>query len=353
MNKSAVDMADTTTVGWAAELVRNDIQGFLDELRPVSIFAQLAARSLSLNFGGANSITIPRRATGSGSTEMAGAFVGEGGVIPVKKMTLASASLNRYKMAVISTFTNELLEQSVPNIETLVRAAIIADTAVALDGALLGSAAAVAGVRPAGLLAGVTPTASAGATTANIITDIRALLAAMIAANIGAAPVLIMNSNRLLGLSTAVNATGQFMFRDEIAQGRLLGVPVLSSTTVPAASVLCVDANSFAAANDTPAFMISDQAVLTMANSDGTAPTQAGVATDHTGGALGTAEQVKPDGGIIVGGNATGAPTGASVAGYQAMSMYQQYATAIRMVLPTSWGLMRANSVAALSGVAW
>ena len=90
-----------------------------------------------------------------------------------------------------------------------------------------------------------------------------------------------------------------------------------------------------------------------MANADGTAPTQAGVATDHTGGAIGTPEQVPPDGGIIVGGNTTGAPAGASVAGYQAMSMFQQYSTALRMVLPTSWGLTRAGVVHSLSGVNW
>ncbi len=90
-----------------------------------------------------------------------------------------------------------------------------------------------------------------------------------------------------------------------------------------------------------------------MANADGTAPTQAGDATDHTGGDLGTAEQVPVDGGIVVTGDTTGAPSGTAVTGYMAQSMWQQYQTAIRMVMPSSWGMTRSGAAAYLSGVAW
>lgn len=351
VNKTAVLPADTTTAGWAAELVQQDIRGFMYDMQPISVYAALRAQGLALDFGKANSITIPSRA--AADRGLAPAFVGEGGVIPVGKMSLTSKTLNRYKVAVISNFTNELLEQSTPNIETLVRQAILDDTAHKLDTALLDNAAAVAGVRPAGLLNGVTPAASAGATAADIITDLKVLLNAMAAANLGAKPVIIMNSARLLGLSTVTNATGSFMFRDEARSGTLLGVPVISSSNVPAASVIIVDADSFAAANAAPEFAVSDQATIVQANADGTAPSMAGDATDYTGGDLGTAGQVPTDGGIIVTGNGTGAPSGTAVANYQALSMYQVYSTAVRMVLPTSWATTRANAVASLSGVAW
>lgn len=368
IQKSGVDAADTTTTGWAAELVQNDLRGFLEELRAVSVYAQLLAApgAMSLDFGGANSITIPNRnkaaqssgaATGLAAAahlgaQIGGAWVGEGGVIPVKQLALSSQTLNRYKMAVISAMTNEIIEQSTPSIEGIVRAAILEDTALAVDGALLDGAAAVAGIRPASPFNGAATTASAGATAANIITDLKYLLGQLSAIN-GASPVLIMNSNRLLGLSTVTTAAGGFMFRDDIAAGRLLGVPVIASTTVNPATVGIIDASSFVGANDAPAFAISDQATLTMANADGTAPTQAGAATDHTGGALGTAEQVPVDGGIIVTGDTAGAPAGASVAGYQAQSMWQQYQTAIRMVMPASWGMVRTGASAYLTGVAW
>lgn len=352
--KTAVDAADTTTPGWAAELVDNDLRGFLDELAPVSVYGRLLTYGSGLDFGSSNSVTIPRRnrSNQNNGAEIGGSWVGEGGVIPVKQMAIASRTLNRYKLAVISAFTNELMQQSVPSIEGLVRASIIEDTSLVIDSALLDDSGVVAGVRPAGLLFGVTPVASAGGTADDIITDLKALLGAMSSIN-GARPVLIMNSNRLLGLSTVTTAAGGFMFRDEVGNGRLLGVPVIASTTVPADEVIMIDAASFVGANASPQFAVTDQATLVMANADATAPTQAGAATDHTGGALGTEEQVPPDGGIIVTGDTTGAPAGASVAGYMAQSMFQQYQTAVRMVLPASWGLTRDGSVAALSGVDW
>lgn len=345
--KTAVPAADTLTSGWAAELVSEDTDAFMTDLQPISVYAALRARGRGLNFAGMGSLKIPRRGSKTGANNMAGAWVGEGGVIPVKKGQVASSTLHPYKLAVISAWTNELDARSVPAIEGLVREMILEDTAATLDGYLLDSVGAVANIRPAGLLNGVTPVASAGGTAANIITDLKALFAALQAARIGGNPVLIMNPIRLLGLSTITTAAGGFLFRDEIAAGRLLGVPVITSENVPAASVVIVDAASFVAANDVPEFKISDEATLTMANADGTAPTQAESAA--TAGTIGTPEQVPPKHGIHVNQD----PTDAFAAGAQALSLFQTYQTAIRMVLPTGWGMTRSNVVAALSGVAW
>jgi HK97 family phage major capsid protein len=328
-------------------LVENDLQGFLEELQPVSVYAALRPRGVPLNFGGAHAIIIPRRnTTRSALNDVSGAWVGEGGVIPVKQIALASQTLYRYKAAVISTFTQEVLEQSTPSIEGIVRQAILDDTAIALDGALLGNSAVVAGVRPAGLMLGVTPTGSSGNTAENIITDLKVLFKAMVDAR-AQRPVLIMNPNRLLGLSTVTTAAGGFMFRDELAGATptLLGVPVITSLNVTDTVVMIMDAASFASANDTPDFNISDQAALTMANADGTAPTQANASGGTT---IGTAEQVIPGGGIDIG-QAANTPN----AGYTSLSLYQTYSTALRMILPTSWGLIRPNVVASLSGVNW
>jgi len=286
-------------------------------------------------------------------SQIGGSWVGEGGVFPVKAMALASKSMSRYKLGVISAMTNEILEQSTPNIEGIVRSAILEDTALAVDGALLDGGAGTAGVRPASIFNGAgTSAGQASGSAADIITDIRTMLAAMSAIN-GAQPVMIMNSNRLLGLSTVTTAAGGFMFRDEIASGRLLGIPVIASTTVNPATVGVVDAGSFIGANDAPAFAISDQATLTMANANGTAPTQAGDATDHTGGDIGTPEEVPVDGGIVVTGSGTAAPTGTATANYSAQSMFQQYQTAIRMVLPASWGMTRNGAAYYLTGINW
>lgn len=352
--KAAVAPADTQTAGWAAELVQQSYGAFLDEMRGVSVFAALRAQTMSLDFNGQGSIKIPRRdLSGTHGTDMAGAWVGELGVIPVKKLALTSQTLSENKVAVISAMSSEIMNQSVPALEQIVRQAMIDDTAEALDSSLLDNVAAAAGIRPAGLLHGVTGTASSGATSSNIITDIRTLLTALTNANLGSQPILIMNTQRLLGLSTVTNAVGQFAFRDEIASGRLLGVPVIASSHVPTGTIVAVDGNSFVSASGAPMFKVSDQAVLTMADAGAAAPSQAGDKNDFMGGDLGTAEQVPPKGGIIVNGTGTAAPAGTAVANYQAMSMYQQDAVAIRMIMPLGWGLIRTGSVASITGAAW
>ena len=341
--KTGVEGADTTTVGWATELVQTAIQGFMDLLAPVSVYAALRSRGSVYSFGNNTSITVPRR---TGASRMPGAFVGEQGVIPVKAGSLGSMTLNQYKMAVISVFSKELSRSSIPAIEQVIRQAILDDTALTLDGYYLDALAAVAGIRPAGIRNGVVPTASAGTTTANIITDLKALLQPMMNNNAGRRPIILMNTAQRMSLATVTLATGGFLFRDEIASGRILGVEFISSTNVPAGTMIALDAPDMAFALGTPEFEVSDTTSLVMANADGTAPTQA----DDGAGALGTAEQVPPDGGINI---AQQTAPGAAAAGYVAQSMFQTYQTAIRMVLPTCWGVARPGNIAVVNNIAW
>lgn len=334
--KSAIGGADSTTSGWASQLVQEDIAGFIEALKPVSVYAALAGYGTAIPFGNANSVKVPRRGTTGG---LAGAFVGEQGAIPVGKSNFASDTLNRYKMGVISVFSKELSRVSTPQIENLIRTGILDDTAKALDTALLDAAASVAGVRPASIRFGAdTAAGTAGGGTAAVIADIKGMVSTMIAANTGARPVLVIPSVSKLSLGLMSTALGEFLFRDELSRNQLLGIPVIASTNVPANTAILVDAQYFATAFGTPEFDISDTATLTMANADGVAPTQAMDAA----GALGTAGQVLRDNGISVAGGVSGAGS----AGYQAQNMFQTWQTAVRMVLPLSWGLMMpANTV--------
>lgn len=346
VQKTAVNPAETTVAGWAAELVRNDVQGFLEALSTTSVAAALAARSTTLNFGGYNSITIPRRnPLGTALTEPA--WVGEGGAIPLTQFSFGSQTINRYKLAAITTFTREIAERSTPAIEGLLRNALLEAHAQVLDGALLSASAAVAGVRPAGLLNGVTgTTASTGTGDAAVIGDIQALLAKFTANRMGARPVLLMNSNARVKLSMMTSPMAEFLFRDEVAAGRLLGFDVVSSLNVPAGNLIMVDADALVTAFDAPMFDVSDVATVVEANADATAPTMAG--TDATPGAVLNAGQVPVNSGIKVSGN-----TGASSTGYTSRSLWQTYSIGIRLVAPTSWALARPNGVEFIANVNW
>jgi HK97 family phage major capsid protein len=349
VQKSVVNPAMTSTTGWAAELVRTDYQGFLNTLRTVSVAAELATRSQMLSFGGFNSITVPmRNALGATLTEPA--FVGEAGAVPLTQFNFSSMTLNRYKLAAITTMSNEIIQRSTPQIEGLLRDALSEAYAQVLDAALLSNAAAVVGVRPAGLLNGVTPVAgTAGGGEASVLADMKAAINAMTDKRLGARPVLIIPTANRLSLSLMMNPLGQRSFSDEIASGRLLGIEVISSQNVAANTAILIDASTFATAFDTPSFDVSDVATVVESNANATAPTMAATAAQAAVGAVGTAGQVPVNSGIAVAGS-----TGAATTGFQARSLWQTYSTGIRMIAPTSWGLMRGkDAVHVTNAITW
>jgi HK97 family phage major capsid protein len=244
--------------------------------------------------------------------------------IPVRQGLFTSQTLIPKKMAVITTWTKEIDEHSVPAIEGLLRAAIGEDTAISLDSVLLDANAATL-VRPAGLLngvAGLTPTAGGGFNAA--VGDIKQLTGALITGTAGNVrnPVWIMNPQQVnsLGL-VAMPGVGVFPFRAELAAGNLGGWPVIDSGTVPLGTVITVDAADFVSVTgDGPRFEISDQATLHM---EDTAPSDI---------------------------STSGTP---AVVAFPVKSMFQTDSLALRLILPINWTVRRPGTVAWVAGVTW
>ena len=319
--KSETAPALTSVSGWASDLVRSGYADFLDALKPSSFYAQLAASGTTVQFGGNNSISLPSQAS---SNDLAGSFVSEGNLIPVKRTSYASKILSRYKMAVISHFSKELSRVSVPSIQGLITDSILSDTSRAIDLSLISANPAVPGLSPAGLLNGVTLGTSAGSTAADILTDIRSLVTPIIEQNGNSASIVIlMNAVQELGLSFATSATGAYMFRDQLSAGRLNGYKVIVSNNIPAGTVIALDASSFASAFDAPEFAVSDTASLVQADDDAVDPS-------------------------VLNKNNFGAVTSGKV-----VSLFQQELIAVRMSLPMSYIMRRDNLVTAIEGVAW
>ena len=273
------------------------------------------------------------------------------GVIPLTQFSFGSATINRYKLAAITTLTREIMERSTPQIEGLLKNALSEAYSSVLDNAFLSSTGAVAGIRPAGITNGLAgaATAAGDATggSASLIIDLKAMLGYMQASRTGAKPVLIMNNATRLSISMLQSSLSEFLYRDEIAQSRLLGMDVVSSNNVPTGQVILVDADALVCAFDAPTFDVSDVATVTEANADATIPSQA-----NTGAAdaAGTAGQVEADNGQHVTMDGVARVQGA---GYTARSLWQTYSAGIRMVAPTSWAMLRPNSVALRTGVTW
>ena len=147
------------------------------------------------------------------------------------------------------------------------RDAIQQDTAVALDAILL-DATASSTIRPPGLLNGVsglTPTAGGGFTA--LVGDIKQLTNALLVGTAGNVrnPVWLMNPIQANSIGLiAAPSTGVFPFAAEINSGRLGGWPVIISGTVPATTVIVLDAADFVSVSEGPMFSVSDQATLHM-----------------------------------------------------------------------------------------
>ena len=322
--KAATAPAMTTVAGWAQELVQQIYADFMEALLPLSVLPRLSAKGLSLNFGAAGRIVIPTRNL---TPAISGSFVGEGAPIPVRQGAFAAQTLTPKKAAVITTWTREMQDHSTPAIEGLLRQAVLEDTAIALDAILLDNNAATA-IRPPGLRsygAGLTPTAGGG--FAAFVGDMKLLLGALLAATNGnvRSPVLIMNTTQAFNLywlqpATAVTV-GLFPFRAEVEAGRIGPAALLQSSTVPAGTVVAVDAADFVMAGaEGPRMEVSDSATLHL---EDTAPAD------------------------IVSG-----PSGTPVAATPVKSMWQTDSLALRMVLKANW-LMRRPVVSWMTAVTW
>ena len=317
VTRAAIAGATTTTAGWAAELVQLAQGEFVDSLMPAQIFPQLSALGVSLTFGpNAGAIKIPSR---TATPSIGGSFVAEAAPIPVRRLGTTSITLYPHKVGGISVFSREIAMYSNPDIETLIRDSIIADTQINIDGLLLDNAA-VSTTRPAGLTNGVsTLTATAGGGYAAFLGDLNKLTAPFYAANAGRRLAFIMNPIQAQQLRLAPGPAGapfgwSTQFTDMFT--------VIVSTSVAAGAVYMIDAADFVSVRGAPEFEVSEVATIHMEDT-----TPLNIATGAQGsGVLATPTQ----------------------------SMFQTAQIAIRMLANVNWAMRRTGMVQFIgTGVNW
>jgi HK97 family phage major capsid protein len=127
----------------------------------------------------------------------------------------------------------ELLRDSTPSAERLLRDDMVASLVAAMDAAFIDPAnAGVSGVKPASITNGVSGTASAGADAASVRTDAQVAMAAFVAAeNSLDTGVWIMSGANALAISLMQNALGQTEFPGmTVMGGTFFGLPVIVSS---------------------------------------------------------------------------------------------------------------------------
>lgn len=300
--KTAVAGGGTGTGEWGNELVHLDryTGDFIDYLYSRTIFDKLPLREVPANINIA----------GQDGTAT-GYWVGESKSIPVSKADFMDVNLRPLKVAALAVVSKELLRDSSPSAEKLVRDALVAASAQRVDQTFLGTGAGNAGVSPAGILNGVVAKSSSGSDIDGVIADVKALYADFIAANNADDLHFVTTQSLAKALGLMQNALGNFAFPGLSANGgTLLGDPLAAGGNVGTGDLILLKPSDI--------YKIGDRGVEVSMS------TEASIQMDDA-----------PNGD-------TDTPT----ANTSVVSMYQTDSVAIKVVRPLNFAKRRASAVA-------
>jgi HK97 family phage major capsid protein len=225
ISKAAVAGGDTLTAAWAARLVGSDNRytgDFIEFLKSQTIYDRLPLRE------------VPANVTIKGQDGIAtGYWVGEGRPIPASAQSFTAVELKPLKVAALSVITNELIMDSSPSAEMLVRDGLAEASTQRVDQTFLGADAAVANVSPAGLLNGVVGLTASGTTAEALRTDIKSLYEQFLSDKNASGLYFVTSPTLAKSISLMVNALGQTEFPGLNASGGTLeGDPVFTGDNV-------------------------------------------------------------------------------------------------------------------------
>lgn len=319
VTKAAVAAATTSDATWAGPLVGDETSVFADfveYLRPQTILGRFGTNGIpSLR-------RVPFRVPLIGQTSGGdGYWVGEGQAKPLTKFDFERKTLEPLKVANIAVATMEVIRDSSPAADGIIRDQLAAALRERLDIDFIDPAkAAVAGVSPASILNGVAGIPSSGNTADDVRADIRALFNAFIAANNApTSGVWLMPATTALALSLMQNPLGQAEFPGiSMTGGELFGLPVIVSEYIPTAS-----AGAVVALVNASDIYLGDEGGVDLSMS-----TEASLQMD----------------------NAPDNPTTASTV---LVSLWQRNLVGFRAERSINWARRRTSAVAYLTGVNW
>lgn len=319
--KAAVAAGNVGNSTWAGALVGTESSvyaDFVEYLRPLTILGKFGTNGIpSLR-------RVPFRVALVGQTSGgAGYWVGEGKSKPLTKFDFNRTTLDPLKVANIAVLSQEVIRDSSPAADVLVRDGLVSALQERMDMDFVDpTKAASAGISPASITNGIAALHSSGVDEAAVDKDVKALFGAFIAANNApTSGVWLMDNITALGLSLMKNPLGQFLYPMMTMNGGVFqGLPVIASQYVPtnsnghivalvnASDIYWSDDGGFELAMSTEASLQMDSAPT----ADSTTPTPA-----------------------------------------QMVSMFQTNSVAFRAERTLNWARRRASAVAYMDGVNW
>ncbi|HEP7965067.1 TPA: phage major capsid protein [Pseudomonas aeruginosa] len=232
--KAAVPAGTTSHSTWAGPLVGDEssvFADFVEFLRPLTILGRFGQGNVpSLR-------RVPFRTRLGGQTSGgSGYWVGEGQAKPLTKFDFAGKTLEPLKVANIAVITKELLRDSSPAADVIIRDQLAAALSERQDLDFIDPAkAASAGISPASILNGIVGIPSSGTDADAVRADVKAVFSAFIAANNApTSGVWVMDAITALSLSLMKNALGQNEFPGITMNGGIFeGLPAIVSQYVP------------------------------------------------------------------------------------------------------------------------
>jgi len=251
IEKAEVPAGATVANNWAEDLVGDTTSAFADfveYLRPQTILGKFGTNGVpSLRRVPFRTPLISQTAGGAGS------WVGEGKAKPVTSFDFSRTTLEPLKVANICILTDEVIRDSSPSAEAIVRDQLVQALVGVIDtDFVLTSNNGTAGVKPASITNAAANGVASGTDAEGVRDDIRSLLGEYIAANNPpSSGVLLMRSDTALAISMMVNALGQTEFNGiGMGGGTLLGIPVVTSQYIEAGLVIMVNASDIYLADD-------------------------------------------------------------------------------------------------------
>ena len=216
------------------------VADFLEFLRPKTILGKFGQNGIP------DLRRVPFYAALVGQTSGGqGYWVGEGKAKPLTHFDFERKSLTPLKVANIAVLSDEIIANANPNIEPIIRDALVAALSERLDIDFIDPAkAAVANISPASITNGVVPIPSLGVDAEAVRADIKAAITAYTANNNTASGgVWIMPTNLAMSLGMMVNLLGQPEFPGISRNGgELAGFGIIPSDFVPPSTLVLANA---------------------------------------------------------------------------------------------------------------
>lgn len=198
---------------WGSELVSQDtyLGDFIEFLYGMTVYNKLPLRE------------VPANVTIKGQDGAAtGYWVGQSKSINVSKADFNDVTLTPLKVAALAVISKELIRDSSPSAEMLVRDALAEACSQRIDTTFLSNAAAVSGVSPAGILNNIAATLSAGNDGDAVLNDIKEMLYRFIVAKNSGGLWHVMNPSLASSLALMRNALDQREFPTLTEEGGTL-----------------------------------------------------------------------------------------------------------------------------------